>query len=214
MQVLLAEQLSSLGNGDEAISVLRKAEGALPIRPLSGRSRRARSVLKLAIITISRSQGDLRSAVEEGNKALRSLKWTGDEATRAHMLIEMALAYDGMGDVENARKMLDQAETALREVEDPNGIVAVLIRKGMLEEKEGNTSRALEQYRAALWHAEKVGDVRAAAFALENIALAMEPGTEEWKKTVGGSIDRLRDIGATARAERLEAMLKGAHEEA
>jgi len=74
------------------------------------------------------------------------------------------------GDLEAAAGALGEAESLLRADGNGNGLIAVHVRLGTIEEKRGNYSAAVKQYQEAARHVELVDDKYALTLARDNIA--------------------------------------------
>jgi hypothetical protein len=71
---------------------------------------------------------------------------------------------------EGAAKALDEAEALLRSVGNSEGLIAVHLRRGFVEEKRGNELEATRHYREAARHADLMGNRRARTLAMESLS--------------------------------------------
>jgi hypothetical protein len=73
------------------------------------------------------------------------------------------------GDLDYAARSLGEAEGLLRAIGNSEGLIAVHMRWGTLEEKRGDDSEAARHYQEAARHAETVNNNYALELALENL---------------------------------------------
>lgn len=199
--VSAAATLRGLGRGDDAIALLEEAVRSPPRRP-EGRWKEALAVLLLAKVETLRGMGELRRAAAEGQEALSRVP----PSRRPRLLLEMALAHDGLGELDRARDLLERAERELRERGEQGGLVAVLLSKGGLAEKEGDERGAAEIYRAAAWEAERSMDRRGEAAARESLAVVLGP---EGQREARRAIELYEGLGMRERGERLRGLQEG-----
>lgn len=197
--------LAELGRTEEALGHIQRFMDLLPRKP-SGQAAEAFSAALLASLEMHRSRGDFRTALREGQEGLTSLR--GED--RARLLTELALAHDGLGETAQAQELLVKAEDILRSLDSTAGLTAVLMRRGMLEEKEGNLERAVASYREALWQSERSADARGEAVARENLGLALGLDTPEGQDMAKEAVICYQRLGLEGRAARLRSALEKA----
>jgi len=81
--------------------------------------------------------------------------------------------YLATGDNENARNWLSEALVCSSEVKDSNLMAKCYLNLGIIDKTSGDTSSAIQNYKAGLLLSKKLGSKRNQAIALQNLALLL-----------------------------------------
>ena len=126
--------------------------------------------LSSTLVELLRASGELKAAGTEASRYVSIAESMGDHALVAKGKILISMIKEDSGDLEAAAGALGEAESLLRADGNSNGLIAVHMRLGTIEEKRGNYSAAVKQYQEAARHAELVDDKYALTLARDNIA--------------------------------------------
>ncbi len=128
--------------------------------------------LSSALVDLLRMSGDRRRAQKELARYQSIASAIGDVSQIARGKLLSSMVSEDSGALESAVRDLEEAKTLLRAAGNHDGLIAVHMRLGMLEEKLGDYQSAELNYKEAARHAEVVGDKHAQSLALENLASA------------------------------------------
>lgn len=128
--------------------------------------------LSSTLVDILRESGDRRRAQKELARYESMASAIGDVSQIARGKLLASMISEDSGALEIAVRNLEEAKTLLRAAGNHDGLIAVHMRLGMLEEKLGDYKSAESDYKEAARHAEVVGDKHAQSLALENMASA------------------------------------------
>jgi tetratricopeptide (TPR) repeat protein/DNA-binding MarR family transcriptional regulator len=124
--------------------------------------------LSSALVDLLRASGDHKMAQKELARYNAIADAMGDQSAKAKGSLMQALLLEDLGNLDDAIKSLSEAEGLLRGAGNSEGLIAVHMRWGIVEEKRGNVEGAARHYEAAARHAELSGNKYAYALALEN----------------------------------------------
>jgi tetratricopeptide (TPR) repeat protein len=126
--------------------------------------------LSSALVDLLRMGGDFKKAEKELVRFSLIAYSIGDPSTQARGMLMLAMVNEDSGNLDEAVKSLEAAETLLRSVGNSEGLIAVHMRSGIVREKRGEDEAAAKHYEEAARQAELSDDEAALAFALENLA--------------------------------------------
>ena len=175
LRSLHAESLADQGRLDDAIESCRDALSDSSLRKRKGFLQSSTTadtgdaLLMLTLIGLLRVSGDHDSAVVELDKYSRLIEPFASHVLTARGLLERAMTAEDSADFEGAAAALAEAETVLVRAGDSEGLIAVHVRWGVIEEKRGNTSLAAQHYESALRHALITGNEKAKTIAMDNL---------------------------------------------
>ncbi len=121
------------------------------------------------LIDLMRELGDLKGAQKELSRFAAFADELGDANAIAKGLLLQALLHEDSGDLDAAASSMAEAESLLRATGNSEGLIAVHMRWGTVEEKKGNDSEAARHYQEAARHAETINNNYALELALENL---------------------------------------------
>jgi tetratricopeptide (TPR) repeat protein len=125
--------------------------------------------LSTALIDLLRRSGDFKGALKEISRLMSMADSLNSQTLLAKVKLELALTHESAGDLDASLKALIEAEGILRSEGDHEGLIAVHMRRGIIEEKRGDEASAIKSYAEAIRHAETSGNDRARFLAEENI---------------------------------------------
>ncbi len=175
VQAVCAEALRDQGRMDEAIALSEKALNRQDLRRRQGLFRSGPVYdsgdlsLSAALIDFHRASKDAKKAQKELGRFTLMAESTGDRAMIARGKLLQALIYEDADLLANASKQLSEAEAILRGVRDIDGLVAVLMRAGAVEEKRGDFDAARKRFLEAAHQAEQAGNDYAHHLATDRI---------------------------------------------
>ncbi len=117
------------------------------------------------------SQHDLEAANAVGRERLALTSQLGDRSGIAWTLVGLANAASAAGDIDAARRMLGEAESLFRALDETIGLVVVSNDAGELALVDGDYGRAAERFNTGLALHERVG--RPGRTLRTNLALAL-----------------------------------------
>ncbi|MCU0851855.1 MAG: tetratricopeptide repeat protein [Thermoplasmata archaeon] len=159
----------------EAIELCEKALTNPALRRRRGLFQTGRSydvgdiALSETLTNLWRAQGDLKKAQREISRFATMADTMNDPGIMAKRDLLSALVSEDSGDLEAAAKSLGEAEKRLLVTGSSEGLIAVHIRSGNVEEKRGDSAAASRHYQEAMRLADAAGDKHAYALALENL---------------------------------------------
>lgn len=175
---LQAECASSLGEQGRFVDGIELCENALKkpeLRRRKGLFQRHQRydlgdiALSAALVDLLRSSGDFKEAQKELGRYMEMAEAVGDPSVIARGKLMAALVHEDSDDLDSAMRHLGEAEALLRGAGNSEGLIAVHMRTGIIEEKRGNDEAASEQYLKAAHHAEMAGNKYAYGLAMENL---------------------------------------------
>ncbi len=170
-----ADATADSSNYEGAVRMLRKGLGDPGLRTRRGLFQRATVydagdlVLSSVLVDILRRSGDLKQALKEAQNNESMAGAIGDTTSVAKAKLLVSMIHEDSGELDLALRSLDEAEAILRAEGNLEGLVAVHIRAGGVEEKRGDFAAARRHYEQAARHAETAGNRLALSIALENI---------------------------------------------
>lgn len=129
--------------------------------------------LSETLIGLHRSIKDTRKTQKELVRFMSMAESIGDQVSVARGRLLQAITQEDIGDLESSARSLDDAERILRMVGSSEGLIAVHMRMGGLEEKRGNPAAAARHYEEAARQAERASDGSAEALARESLKSVM-----------------------------------------
>jgi tetratricopeptide (TPR) repeat protein len=175
LQSLAAEALGMLGKFEKGIELCEKAFARPELRRRRGLFQRSPRYdagdlsLSHALAELLRGAGDPRRAQKELARYATIADALGDPSLKARGRLLLSIIREEIGELDASLEALSEAEALLKSAGNHEGLVAVYIRKGIVEEKRGNYEAAAEQYRNAAQYAERVEDKTALRIALESL---------------------------------------------
>ncbi len=170
-----AEAMADLGRVSEAVALLRMtlADPALKRRRGLFRPRptadEVDADLRLSLVAMLRESGDIGDARVELEEYMRLVEPLADPRLIARGKMEEAVILEESGDLSAAASALADAELVLTRAGDSEGLIALNIRLGIVEEKLGNTDVAAERYGIAEQLAKRMKNDKARTIAIENL---------------------------------------------
>ena len=181
LQAACASVLGEQGRFADAIELCEKALERPELRKRRGLFQKAPRYdagdvsLSSTLFDLLRLSGDLKKAQRELARFTSMAEAIGDPSLRGRGLLMQALLHEDAGDLDSARDSLEEAEGVLRTAGNSEGLVAVHMRRGIVEEKRGDDAAAARHYEEASRHAEIMNDKHALAIALENLDSVRKP---------------------------------------
>ena len=173
-----AETMANQGGLQEAIEMCRTALSDDALRMPKGLLRPASefdegdTLLVLTLISLLRTSGDRSGANAVIEEHLRATEPLNDLVLTAKLKLEQSMIAEESSDFAGAIDALGEAERLLTRAGDSEGLIAVHMRLGTVEEKRGKADVAIQHYSEAARHAEVAANDKARAIALENKAAA------------------------------------------
>ena len=133
------------------------------------------AAVSAALVDLLRSSGDLKRATKEIERYNRISGSLGDKSLLARGMMMRSMISEAGSDLDAAVAVLGEAENLLRSEGNCEGLTAVHMRIGMIEEKRGNEDEAAVHYQEAARQASLVGNEYARALALENLSMVRGP---------------------------------------
>ncbi len=177
-----AETLGAQGRYTEGIELCEKALARPELRRRTGLFQRASRfdagdlLLSSTLVDLLRSAGEYRKALEELSRYSTMSESIADSSMIARGSIMRSMVQEDVGDLDSAKKSLAQAEQLLASAGNNEGITAVQMRMGIIDEKLGDYASAAAHYGEAARHAELAGNMPALAIARENQENASKGG--------------------------------------
>jgi tetratricopeptide (TPR) repeat protein len=182
LQATSAESLGAQGRLSEGIELCREALADPDLRKRMGLLQRATrydlgdASLELSLIGLLRSSGDLKDAEKEVGKLFEIAESMDDTILKAKADVELALVRESSGDLDSALSKLEDAQKILLTSGEKQGLIAVKMLMGMVQEKKGDYRSAGEHYQEALRQAELIGDSSAFMSARRNLeSIGVQP---------------------------------------
>ncbi|HIH00578.1 TPA: tetratricopeptide repeat protein [Thermoplasmata archaeon] len=175
------ELLWELERHEEAISTcrsglsspsLRRRRGLFKDSPLWDSGDFA---LMLTLVDSLRLAGEYDEAREELRKYAAEAERANDQTLLAKGKMEAAMIAESAGEFEESLARLREAEQILIEMVDREGLIAVYLRLGTVEEKMGDIDSARTHYLSAARQAEMAGNHRALAIAKDSMESVSRP---------------------------------------
>jgi tetratricopeptide (TPR) repeat protein/DNA-binding MarR family transcriptional regulator len=126
--------------------------------------------LSEAIVDLHRSSIDLKRAQKELLRFIEMAGSLGDQAAIARGKLLQAMVQEDAGELQSSAKSIDEAERLLKAIGNSEGLIAVHMRGGALEERRGDLAAAAKHYQEAANQADKVGNEFAKMLARERLA--------------------------------------------
>jgi len=126
--------------------------------------------LSSSLVDLYRRSGELKKASHALDRYTDISNSLSDQNLVAKGRLMSAMISEDAGDLESAVRSLAEAESVLRSTGNSEGLIAVHMREGIVEEKLGRYSDAERHYEEAIRHADAAGNKGARAVALENLA--------------------------------------------
>ncbi len=169
-----AESLGLQGMGDEGVDLCITTFSRQELRKRRGLMGRPSydygdASLSFALTGLFRNSGDIKRGLEESNRLMDIAESLDDPTLRARGMIEIALFKEESGDIDAAVDELKTAEELLLAAGDKEGLIAVRMIRGRIDEERGEVQSARDHYRVAISHAETSGNSDALAIANERI---------------------------------------------
>ncbi|MCE5295615.1 MAG: tetratricopeptide repeat protein, partial [Euryarchaeota archaeon] len=205
MQIGIASHLERSGRPHQALEVLQQALSKIKGSVLAPGHASTRAKISISEMEMFRRMGRPRESIEAGRGFERSKTLPADVAAR--LGLEMALAEADLGELDKALSHLDMAASLLTEAGDQVGLILVLIEKGEIEERRGNSEEASKLYREAAWRADGTGDKMGLATALEYLFYIIGNEMEEGRMAKERAIRTYDELALPERAARIEANL-------
>jgi len=121
------------------------------------------------LVELLRAAGDLRRARKELVRYEAVVDSIGDVVLRARERLMLGILQEDSGDLDGAMESLSEAEEMLRGFGNYEGLIAVHMRGGTVEEKRGNYEAAAEQYEIAAGLADRLEDKAALRMAQDSL---------------------------------------------
>jgi tetratricopeptide (TPR) repeat protein/DNA-binding MarR family transcriptional regulator len=175
LRSLHAESMADQGRLDEAVKSCRAALSDPSLRKRKGFLQSSMVVdtgdahLMLTLIDVLRISGDRESALQELDRYTQLTGQFDSHVLTARGCLERAMVFEDSADFEDALEALTEAEKLLSRAGDDEGLIAVHMRRGVIEEKRGNSSLAAQHYESAFRHADLSGNEKAKTIALDNL---------------------------------------------
>ncbi len=172
---ICASVLADAGRFSEAVEVCRHALENPDLRRRRGLFQRSArydsgdASVAAALVDILRQSGDLKGSRRELDRYAEIASSLQDPDLIARGKLMLALLNERSGDLAGAAAALGVAESILKNAGNSEGLIAVHMRTGIVEEKLGNEDAASRHYEEAAHLADLVGDRHARAMAEENI---------------------------------------------
>jgi len=176
LQAACATALGDQGKIPEGIELCANSLERPELRPRKGLFQKQTRydsgdvALSSALVDLLRMGGDFKKAEKELARFNSIADWMGDSSIKARGVLMLAMVNEDSGNLDEAVKSLEVAEKLLRSVGNSEGLIAVHMRSGIVQEKRGDDEAAAKHYEEAARQAELAGDKAAHAFALENLA--------------------------------------------
>ena len=172
---LSASMLGSQSRYVEAIDLCEKALVNPALRRRRGLFQKVHRhdlgdvALSEALVNLWRAQGDLKKAQRELSRYSMMADAMNEPGLSAKGDLLSALVSEDSGDLDAAAKSLENSERRLLTTGNSEGLIAVHIRRGTVEEKRGDFATAARHYQEAMRLADVSGDKQTYALALENL---------------------------------------------
>lgn len=151
------------------------------------------------------AEGDLQSAVPLYEAALSKLKETDDVHGIGVMLSNLANAYEGLGEAENARETSLEALRLQERIGDDDGVAISNLNLASLEASVGDLDAACDHLRGSLDASARLGYREGAAYALGiGAQIAVTRGELELAGVLSGAFEELFAALGTPQAEEAE----------
>ncbi len=127
--------------------------------------------LSATLVDLHRAAGDFKQARKELERYEAISESVDDPSVEARGRLMLAMIHESSGHLDAAMDALGEAEALLRGAGNAEGLIAVHMRMGIVEEKRDRAESSAEHYAQAARHAETSGNRHAHALALENLEL-------------------------------------------
>ena len=185
VQAVCAEAFGAQGRYVEAVALAEKALERPDLRRRKGLFRSGPAydlgdlAISSALIDLHRAAGDPKKAQKELNRYFSMGQSIGDRGMIARGKLLQAIILEDLDQLVPAVKALAEAESALMASGNSEGLIAVHMRAGALEEKLGNLASARRHYESAARQSELSGNDYAHHLAMERSASLKKPSAED-----------------------------------
>lgn len=175
VQAACAEALGDQGRSSEGIELVARTLETPEARRRAGLFQKSPKhdmgdiALASAMVDLTRASGDLRRARTELARYMSIAGSMSNRGLLARGKLMEAMIEEDSGDLEASERSLGEAERILSALGTSEGLIAVHMRWGNVEEKKGEHEAAAKHYSEAARHAETAGDRRALALAIDNL---------------------------------------------
>ena len=175
LQASSAEVMGALGRHREGIDICESALSKPELRRRRGLFQRSSRydagdlLLSSTLVDLLRSSGEHKKAMNELTRYMMMSESVPDQTAVARGKLMTAMVQEDVGDLDSAKKSLAEAEAILASEGNSDGLVAVHIRTGTIDEKLGDYASAAGHYAEAVRHAERSGNQVGLAIARENL---------------------------------------------
>ncbi len=170
-----AEALGERGKHSEGVRIAEAALANPEMRKRKGLFQRSPGfdsgdlMLSETLIWLHLAAKDVRKAQKELPRFTRMAEYIDDVEPLARGKLLQAIVQEEAGDFGSSAKSLEEAESILRTAASNEGLIAVQMRMGALEEKRGILAEAVRHYQEAMRRAEMTGNGPAEALARESL---------------------------------------------
>ena len=175
LQAACSDSLGLQGKTREGVELCRSALSRPELRRKTGllkrvtRFDRGDVALSLTLIGLLRGSGDLKAAEAEIDRLMDMAESMTDPVLHSKAEVERALIKENSGDLKGSSDHLREAERILKTAGDKEGLIAVNLLLGNVEEKRGDYDAARARYAEAVRQAELLGDEEALTAAMRNL---------------------------------------------
>ncbi len=181
VRALCADSRADQGESKDAIEMLRKALENPQLRRRKSLFQRTDRydpgdlALSSALVDVLRKSGNFKEALKEARTYDAVATALGDKIAVAKGRLLVSMIREDEGELALALKSLEEAEAILRSEGNPEGLIAVHIRAGGVEEKRGDAAGARRHFEEAARHAEMTGNRFALSLALDRLKALGKP---------------------------------------
>jgi len=178
MRAQCAESMVDIDRYEDAAQLIEKGLEDPELRKRRGLFQRGTAydegdlALSSALADLFRRSGDFRRALKEMQRYDEMARVIGDRVSVAKGKLLSSMIREDAGELDLALKLLEEASSVLRSEGNSDGLIAVHIRAGAVEEKRGDMASAKRHYQEAARHAETSGNKVALSLALQNLTSA------------------------------------------
>jgi len=171
-----AELLGDLGKHREGIELCKKALARPELKRRKGLFQRVSGfdagdmALASTVVDLLIMSGEFKEAQAELGTYMSMAQASPNRSMVAKGKLTAAVLKEHLGELEPAKKLLDEADDVLRALGDGQGLIAVCLRRGIIHEKLGEDAAAEKDYTEAARLAEIARDKAAFSIARNNLA--------------------------------------------